>query len=114
MRTFYLRIRVYAIQKKRRNLLYLFVLLLLPRIYAILINKLHISITNKSNILIKFSFNKLDYHNAFKLGNCIPLTVSIVPLKPQNFRKNRRTKISKFPVYFRYAFDRQKLANFDK
>ena len=39
MRTFYLRIRSYAIKKKRQNSLYAIALLLLPRVSANLIRK---------------------------------------------------------------------------
>ena len=34
------------------------------------------------------------------LRQCVPLTVTVVPLKPRNFRKNGRPEIPEILVYF--------------
>ena len=35
--------------------------------------------------------------NLLKVGQCVPLTVPIVPLKPRNFRENGRPEILEIP-----------------
>ena len=44
---------------------------------------------------------------------CVPLTVSIVSLNPQNFCENGRPKISKIPLYFRSVLRYQQGLPFD-
>ena len=69
---------------------------------------------NNSRSIVESSFVVEEEEETYNIWQCIPLTVTVVPLKPRNFRENGRPEIPEILVYFHSVNGLQKSDSFGK